>query len=207
MLQISPKWILKRLIRHGRKAESHKSFADFKEEVIFWFFQELYRKDCNLAAQLLQCSKNYDRAHKLSEVMWSNLFNDTNTVWKTGYFGCIHSRICFPLRVLFLHTASFKPQEASCSCWCLCSQGKCWQNHSLLWNLKVFPIPKPLLSSRMGLHWLSVKQRFYQHWVLWTPECKMLCRSSEVRAEKWQVTGVRDSDIINFPPEAIFQSS
>ncbi|XP_072194170.1 brain-enriched guanylate kinase-associated protein isoform X8 [Excalfactoria chinensis] len=28
---------------------------------------ELYRKDCNLAAQLLQCSKNYDRAHKLSE--------------------------------------------------------------------------------------------------------------------------------------------
>uniref|UniRef100_A0A8C6ISZ4 Uncharacterized protein n=1 Tax=Melopsittacus undulatus TaxID=13146 RepID=A0A8C6ISZ4_MELUD len=29
---------------------------------------ELYRKDCNLAAQLLQCSKNYDRAHKLSEL-------------------------------------------------------------------------------------------------------------------------------------------
>ncbi|XP_060611316.2 brain-enriched guanylate kinase-associated protein isoform X4 [Anolis sagrei] len=28
---------------------------------------ELYRKDCNLAAHLLQCSKNYDRAHKLSE--------------------------------------------------------------------------------------------------------------------------------------------
>ncbi|XP_037756877.1 brain-enriched guanylate kinase-associated protein isoform X1 [Chelonia mydas] len=29
---------------------------------------ELYRKDCNLAAQLLQGSKNYDRAHKLSEL-------------------------------------------------------------------------------------------------------------------------------------------
>uniref|UniRef100_A0A7M4EWF5 Brain enriched guanylate kinase associated n=1 Tax=Crocodylus porosus TaxID=8502 RepID=A0A7M4EWF5_CROPO len=29
---------------------------------------ELYRKDCNLAAQLLQCSKNYNRAHKLSEL-------------------------------------------------------------------------------------------------------------------------------------------
>ncbi|XP_048342153.1 brain-enriched guanylate kinase-associated protein isoform X2 [Sphaerodactylus townsendi] len=29
---------------------------------------EIYRKDCNLAAQLLQCSKNYDRAHKLSEL-------------------------------------------------------------------------------------------------------------------------------------------
>ncbi|XP_066428502.1 brain-enriched guanylate kinase-associated protein [Eleutherodactylus coqui] len=29
---------------------------------------ELYRKDCNLASQLLQCSKNYYRAHKLSEL-------------------------------------------------------------------------------------------------------------------------------------------
>uniref|UniRef100_A0A6I8PN46 Brain enriched guanylate kinase associated n=1 Tax=Xenopus tropicalis TaxID=8364 RepID=A0A6I8PN46_XENTR len=30
---------------------------------------ELYRKDCNLASQLLQCSKSYFRAHKLSEVL------------------------------------------------------------------------------------------------------------------------------------------
>lgn len=30
--------------------------------------QELYRKDCNLAAQLLQCSKSHYRAHKMSEV-------------------------------------------------------------------------------------------------------------------------------------------
>ncbi|KAM3919135.1 brain-enriched guanylate kinase-associated protein isoform 5-T5 [Leptodactylus fuscus] len=29
---------------------------------------ELYRKDCNLASQLLQCSKSYYRAHKLSEL-------------------------------------------------------------------------------------------------------------------------------------------
>ncbi|XP_053330519.1 brain-enriched guanylate kinase-associated protein isoform X3 [Spea bombifrons] len=29
---------------------------------------ELYRKDCNLASQLLQCSKSYFRAHKLSEL-------------------------------------------------------------------------------------------------------------------------------------------
>ncbi|KAL0969609.1 hypothetical protein UPYG_G00229750 [Umbra pygmaea] len=29
---------------------------------------ELYRKDCNLAAQLLHCSKSYHRAHKLSEL-------------------------------------------------------------------------------------------------------------------------------------------
>ncbi|XP_075047995.1 brain-enriched guanylate kinase-associated protein isoform X2 [Mixophyes fleayi] len=29
---------------------------------------ELYRKDCNLASQLLQCSKTYYRAHKLSEL-------------------------------------------------------------------------------------------------------------------------------------------
>ncbi|KAG2457692.1 BEGIN protein, partial [Polypterus senegalus] len=29
---------------------------------------ELYRKDCNLAAQLLQCSKSHYRAHKLSEL-------------------------------------------------------------------------------------------------------------------------------------------
>ncbi|XP_016077195.1 PREDICTED: brain-enriched guanylate kinase-associated protein [Miniopterus natalensis] len=29
---------------------------------------ELYRKDCNLAAQLLQCSQNYGRVHKVSEV-------------------------------------------------------------------------------------------------------------------------------------------
>lgn len=32
------------------------------------FFQDLYRKDCNLAAQLLQCSKSHYRAHKMSEV-------------------------------------------------------------------------------------------------------------------------------------------
>lgn len=31
-------------------------------------FQEHYRKDCNLAAQLLQCSQNHCRVHKLSEV-------------------------------------------------------------------------------------------------------------------------------------------
>lgn len=31
-------------------------------------FQELYRKDCNLAAQLLQCSQTYGRVHKVSEV-------------------------------------------------------------------------------------------------------------------------------------------
>lgn len=30
--------------------------------------QDLYRKDCNLAAQLLQCSKSHHRGHKLSEV-------------------------------------------------------------------------------------------------------------------------------------------
>ncbi|XP_071752960.1 brain-enriched guanylate kinase-associated protein [Centroberyx gerrardi] len=29
---------------------------------------ELYRKDCNLAAQLLQCSKSHYRAHKMSEL-------------------------------------------------------------------------------------------------------------------------------------------
>uniref|UniRef100_A0A4W5N7X9 Uncharacterized protein n=1 Tax=Hucho hucho TaxID=62062 RepID=A0A4W5N7X9_9TELE len=29
---------------------------------------DLYRKDCNLAAQLLQCSKSHHRAHKLSEL-------------------------------------------------------------------------------------------------------------------------------------------
>ncbi|KAG8449247.1 hypothetical protein GDO86_016062 [Hymenochirus boettgeri] len=29
---------------------------------------ELYRKDCNLASQLLQCSKSYFQAHKLSEL-------------------------------------------------------------------------------------------------------------------------------------------
>ncbi|XP_077906989.1 brain-enriched guanylate kinase-associated protein isoform X2 [Ictidomys tridecemlineatus] len=29
---------------------------------------ELYRKDCNLAAQLLQCSQTYGRAHKVSEL-------------------------------------------------------------------------------------------------------------------------------------------
>ncbi|XP_074087026.1 brain-enriched guanylate kinase-associated protein [Macrotis lagotis] len=29
---------------------------------------ELYRKDCNLAAQLLQCSKTYDRSHTVSEL-------------------------------------------------------------------------------------------------------------------------------------------
>nr|XP_003408662.1 brain-enriched guanylate kinase-associated protein [Loxodonta africana] len=29
---------------------------------------ELYRKDCNLAAQLLQCSHNYGRVHKVSEL-------------------------------------------------------------------------------------------------------------------------------------------
>ncbi|KAJ7989265.1 hypothetical protein DPEC_G00317690 [Dallia pectoralis] len=29
---------------------------------------DLYRKDCNLAAQLLQCSKSYNRANKLSEL-------------------------------------------------------------------------------------------------------------------------------------------
>uniref|UniRef100_H3AAX0 Brain enriched guanylate kinase associated n=1 Tax=Latimeria chalumnae TaxID=7897 RepID=H3AAX0_LATCH len=29
---------------------------------------ELYRKDCNLAAQLLQCTKSHHRAHKLSEL-------------------------------------------------------------------------------------------------------------------------------------------
>lgn len=167
MLQISPKWILKRLIRHRRKAESHKHFASFKEEVIFCFFQELYRKDCNLAAQLLQCSKNYDRAHKLSEVMWPDLFNDINIVWKTGYFARFSSRICLPLRFLFLHTLSFKPQEASCTCWCVCSWARCWQNHSPCeilfhpwWNLKGLSFPKPLLPSRMSLHWLPVKQRF-----------------------------------------------
>ncbi|XP_029397033.1 brain-enriched guanylate kinase-associated protein isoform X2 [Mus pahari] len=31
---------------------------------------ELYRKDCNLAAQLLQCSQTYGRVHKVSEVTW-----------------------------------------------------------------------------------------------------------------------------------------
>ncbi|ELK28085.1 Brain-enriched guanylate kinase-associated protein [Myotis davidii] len=29
---------------------------------------ELYRKDCNLAAQLLQCSQTYGRVHKVSEL-------------------------------------------------------------------------------------------------------------------------------------------
>ncbi|TNM95349.1 hypothetical protein fugu_016432 [Takifugu bimaculatus] len=29
---------------------------------------DLYRKDCNLAAQLLQCSKSHYRAHKMSEL-------------------------------------------------------------------------------------------------------------------------------------------
>lgn len=33
-------------------------------------FQELYRKDCNLAAQLLQSSQTYGRVRKVSEVTW-----------------------------------------------------------------------------------------------------------------------------------------
>lgn len=153
MLQISPKCVLKRLIRLGRKAESHKCFANFKEEVIFCFLQELYRKDCNLAAQLLQCSKNYDRAHKLSEVMRPNLFNDINIVWKTGYSACINSRICLPSRFLFLSARAGLEHLLV-----FVQSRRCRQNHS--WSLKGPSFPKPLLSSRMGLHWLPVKQRF-----------------------------------------------
>lgn len=145
----------------GKRLKATSTLQTLKKRLFFVFFQELYRKDCNLAAQLLQCSKNYDRAHKLSEVMWPSLLNIQ------GYKYCMESRLfctykfqnlfalkAFPAHPPLSHRRPCAPAGD------LCSRGSCWQNHSPWWNLKVLSSPKPLLSSRTGLPWLPVKQRF-----------------------------------------------
>lgn len=164
MLQISTKWILKRLIRHGRKAESHKHFAEFKEELFFgFFFQELYRKDCNLAAQLLQCSKNYDRAHKLSEVMWPNFLNIQwyKYCMENWLFCMCQVQNLSALKALFPPHTLLEATGGLMHLLVLCAvEGGAGKTTARGGTLRYFLPPKPLLSSRIGLHWLPVKQRF-----------------------------------------------
>ena len=98
-----------------------------------FFLQELYRKDCNLAAQLLQCSKNYDRAHKLSEVMWLNLMN----IWRNEYymenrlfyhFQNLLAPLGFDLFIVFHPLSS--PRGFCAPAAILCSWGGADKNHS-----------------------------------------------------------------------------
>lgn len=61
-----------------------KVFRDWGQP--FCLLQDLYRKDCNLAAQLLQCSKSHYRAHKMSEVSSPTLLLQLHQ--------CVDSNLC-----------------------------------------------------------------------------------------------------------------